>query len=154
MEGGQKGGLKSGANFPCCIKMTFQRVVGGKGSIGAFSRRFLRVFGVSGEAVPRKGVNLLKTTPKQQKTSAKATEQLCGCPLVPGEAAARLHCPAQAPGRGHLPAAPTWPPALRPAGKPPFWEGLFSKEQFRSACYKRLKNVDFFKVHGGFAVLC
>lgn len=39
MEGGQKGGLKLGANFPCCIKMTFQRVVGGKDSIGAFSER-------------------------------------------------------------------------------------------------------------------
>lgn len=28
--------------------------------------------------MPRKGVNLLKTTPKRQKTSAKATKQLCG----------------------------------------------------------------------------
>lgn len=84
MEGGQKGGLKSGANFPCCIKMTFQRVVGGKGSIGAFSRRFLRVFGVSGEAVPRKGVNLLKTTPKQQKTSAKPLSSSVGVLWSPG----------------------------------------------------------------------
>lgn len=41
MERGQKGGLKLGANFPCCIKMTFQEVEGGKGSISAFSRRFL-----------------------------------------------------------------------------------------------------------------
>lgn len=102
------------------------------------------MFGLSVEAVPMKGVNLLKTAPKQQKTSAKATEQLCGCPLVPWEAAGRWHCPARAPSWDHLPPAPAWPLALHPARKPHFWEGIFPKEQCRSACYERLKNVDFF----------
>lgn len=90
-EGGQKGGLKLGENFPCCIKIVFQEMEGVKGSIGAFSRRVLQVFGLSGEAAPRKRVNWLRTAPKQQKTSAKTTEQLRGCPLVPGEAAGRWH---------------------------------------------------------------
>lgn len=54
------------------------------------------MFGLLGEAVPTKEVNLLKTAPTQQKTSAKVTEQLRGCPLVPEEVA--LPCPGSQPG--------------------------------------------------------
>jgi len=99
-----------------------------------------------------KGLTCSKSPQSNKKSSAKATEQLHGCPLLPGKAAGRWHCPAQAPSRGHLPPAPARPPAPCPARNPAFWEGIFPKEQFRSACYKWLKNEFFLKSVG--ALLC
>lgn len=52
-----------------------------------------------------------------------------------------LPCPGSQPG----PPASCSSLSLLLAGKPPFWEGLFPKEQFHSACYKRLKNEGFLK---------
>lgn len=76
------------------------------------------MFGVSGKAVPRKGVNLLETAPKQQKASAKATELLRGCPSVPGRL---LGGGIAVPG---LPAETTFL-LLQPAtGSSPSWKSL------------------------------
>jgi len=99
-ERGQKGGLKLGANFPCCIKTTFQEAEGGKGSSRALSRRFLRVFGLSDEAMPRKGVNLFKITPKQQKIKCQSHRAAPRVPSAPREGCweVALPCPGSQPG--------------------------------------------------------
>lgn len=76
------------------------------------------MFGLSGEAAPRKRVNWLRTAPKQQKISTKTTEQLHGCPLVPGEAAGRWHCPAGTPGQGHLLLQPSHQRSTQPENLP------------------------------------
>lgn len=68
-----EGGLKPGANFPCCIKITFREVEDGEGWSSAWSR-FLRALGFSGEAAQRKAA---RNTPKSPKSHGAAPLVSC-----------------------------------------------------------------------------
>lgn len=82
-----EGGLKPGANFPCCIKITFREVEDGEGWSSAWSR-FLRALGSSGEAAQRKAV---RNTPKAPKSHG--TAPLVSCHPRGGCREVALLCP-------------------------------------------------------------